>query len=127
MTTLPTHLTNLNKVLHDLEKNSNTLFKWFTANFLKANPEKSHLLTNSTQEIQINIGEIAISNSKCEKLLGIHLNDKLTFEPHVRCLCKKARQKLHAFARISYFLKSEQRKLLLSAFITSQFSYAPVV
>ena len=43
---------NLNKVLHDLEKISNTLLKWFTANLLKANPEKSHLLTNSTQEIQ---------------------------------------------------------------------------
>ena len=72
---------NLNKVLHDLEKNSNTLFKWFTDNLLKANPEKSHLLTNSTQEIQINIGEIAISNSKCEKVLGIHFDNKLTFEP----------------------------------------------
>ena len=43
MTTLPTHLTNLNKVLHDLEKISNTSFKWFTDNLLKANPEKFHL------------------------------------------------------------------------------------
>ena len=51
---------NLNKVLHDLEKNSNTLFKWFTDNLLKANLAKPHLLTNSTQEIQINIGEVAI-------------------------------------------------------------------
>ena len=42
---------NLNKVLYDLEKISNTLFKWFTDNLLKANPEKSHLLNNSTQEI----------------------------------------------------------------------------
>ena len=47
---------NLNKVLHDLEKISNTFFKWFTDNLLKANPEKSHFLTNLTQEIQINIG-----------------------------------------------------------------------
>ena len=77
MTTLLTHLTNLNKVLHDLEKISETLFKWFTDNLLMANPEKSHLLTNSAQEIQINIGEIAISNSKCEKLLGIHIDNKL--------------------------------------------------
>ena len=64
---------NLNKVLHDLEKISNTLFKWFTDNLLKANPEKSHLLTNSTQEIQINIGEIAISNSKCFHNISIFL------------------------------------------------------
>ena len=118
---------NLNKILHDLEKISDTLFKWFTDNLLKANPEKSHLLTNSAQEIQINIGKIAISNSKCEKLLGIHIDNKLTFEPHVRSLCKKASQKLKAFARIAFFFKFDQRKLLLNAFITSQFSYAPVV
>ena len=31
------------------------------------------------------------------------------------------------FARIAYSLKFQQRKLLLNAFITSQFSYPPVV
>ena len=48
-----------------------------------------------------------ISNSKYEKLLGIHIDNKLTFEPHVRSLCKKASQKLNAFARIAYSLKFE--------------------
>ena len=42
-------------------------------------------------------------------------------------LCKKASQKLNAFARVECFLKFDQIKLLLNAFITSQFSYAPVV
>ena len=115
----PTNI-NLNRVLHDLEKESNTSFNWFTESLLKANPEKSHLLTNSTQEIQINIGGMAISNSKCEKLLGIHIENKLTFEPHVRSLLKKVSKKMNAFARIAYPLRSEQRKLL-NAFITSQF------
>ena len=104
---------------------SNTLFKWCTDNLLKANPEKSHFLTNSAQEIQIIIA-ISISNSKCEKLLGIHIDNKLTFESHVRCLCKKISQKLSAFARIAYSLKFNQRKLLLNAFITSQCSYPPL-
>ena len=61
---------------------------------------------------------MAISNSKYEKLLGIHIDNKLTFEPHVRSLCKKASQKLNAFARIAFSLKFDQRKLLLNAFIT---------
>ena len=132
---------NLNKVLHDLEKKSSILFKWFadnllkanpeksnlltnstqeiqiTDNLLKANPEKSNLLTNSTQEIQINIGGTAISNSTCEKLLGIHIDKKLTYEPHVRSLCKKASQKLNAFAIIACSLKFDKEN-----FIPSQFS-----
>ena len=70
---------------------------------------------------------MAISSSKCVKLLGIHIDNKLTFESHVRSLCKKGSQKLNVFARIACSLKFDQRKLLLNAFITSQFSYAPVV
>ena len=64
---------------------------------------------------------MAISNSKCEKLLGIHSDSNLIFEPHVRSLCKNTSQKLNGFARIAYFLKFRQRKLLPNAFITSQF------
>ena len=117
---------NLNKVLHGLEKTSNTLLKWFTDNLLKANPEKSHL-KNSAQEIQININGMTICNSKCEKPLDIHINNKLTFELHVRSLCKKASPKFNAFVgSIASSLKFDQRKLL-NAFITSQFSYDPVV
>ena len=102
---------------------------------MKPNPQKSHLLTNNAQDIQINIGEMAISDSKYEKLLGIHIDSKLTLDPHVRYLCKKVSQKLNVFGRIGYYLKFDQRKLLillllrllLNAFITSQFSYAPDV
>ena len=42
-----------------------TLFKGFTDNLLKVNPEKSNLLANSVQEIQINIGGMAMSNRNC--------------------------------------------------------------
>ena len=106
--------TNLNKVSHDLEKESNTLFKWFTKNLVKANPETLHHLTNSTQQIQISISRMTISNSKCVKLLSIYIDNKLTFESHLRPLCVKASQKLNAFARIGYSFKFEQRKLLFS-------------
>ena len=88
----------LNKVLRDPKKESNNLLQWFTKILQETNPEKSHLLTNSTQEIQINISGMAVSNSKCEKLFGNHIDNKLTSDPHVRCLCKKASQKLNPFA-----------------------------
>ena len=40
---------NLNEVWYDLEKGSNTLFKWFTENLLKVNLENSHILAKWTQ------------------------------------------------------------------------------
>ena len=48
-------------------------------------------------------------------------------DSHVKYLCKKDSQKLNALSIIAYQLDFNQRKLLLNAFITSQFSYAPVV
>ena len=60
---------------------------------------------------------MAISNSKCEKPLGIHIDNHLAFEPHVTSFCKKTSQKLMLFRE----LKFELRKFLLNAFMTSQF------
>ena len=64
---------------------------------------------------------------ECEKLLGIKIDSKLMFDDHVKSLCKKASQKLNALSRVAYQLDFNQRKPLMSAFITSQFFYAPIV
>ena len=59
--------------------------------------------------------------------MGTKIDSKLLFDGHVKSLCKKASQKLNAFSRVPYKLVFNQIKLLLNAFITSQFSYTPVV
>ena len=64
---------------------------------------------------------------KCEKLLGIKIDSKPMFDDHVKSLCKKASQKLNALSRVAYQLDFNERKPLMSAFIASQFFYAPVV
>ena len=51
----------------------------------------------------------------------------LIFELNVKSLYKNVSQKLNAFAIIAYSLIFDQRKLLLIAFIASQFSHAPVI
>ena len=82
---------NLNKLSHDLKKNVILYFNGLLIIFWRQT-QKNHILRTQHQ-IQINIGGIAISNSKCEKRLGIHFDNKLTFAPRVRSLCKKASQK----------------------------------
>ena len=41
---------------------------------MKANPEKCHLLMNVNRPATIDIGEHTISNSYCQKLLGIQID-----------------------------------------------------
>ena len=60
------------------------------------------------------------------KLLGVTLDNKLNFNEHVSNLCKKASQKLHALARISNFMCQDKLRILMKAFIESQFGYCPL-
>ena len=46
---------------------------------------------------------------------------------NVSSLCKKARQKLHALARVVNFMDLVKRKSLMKAYITSQFNYCPLI
>ena len=55
------------------------------------------------------------------------MGNKLSFDQHVSSLCIKAGQKLNALSRIAFFMNDEQRKLIMNAFISSQFGYCPLV
>ena len=118
---------HLKTVLKDLKQGSDTFLKWSTDNLLKTKPGKYHLLVGTNDKRHLNVGEIKIGNSKCEKLQGIKIYSKLMFDSHVKSLCKKASEKLNALSRVACQSDFNQRKLLLKAFIASQFSYAPAV
>ena len=71
----------------DLEQRPDILLKWFTKNLLKANPEKYHLLVYINEKRPLNAGGIEISNSKCEKLMGIKIDCELMFDSLAKSLC----------------------------------------
>ena len=70
-------------------------------NYLKANPGKSQLLLTSNHEASIKIDDTDIKSSSSKNLLGVIIDNKLTFNERVSKLCKKASNKLHALTRIS--------------------------
>ena len=114
------HTTNkhLETVLKDTEQESDSFLKWFTDNLLKENPEKYHLVVSTNEKRHLNVGEMEISISKCENLLGIKIDSKLIFDSHVKALCKKVTQKLNALSRVAYQLDFNQKKLLLNAHLS---------
>ena len=80
------------------------LHKWFHENHMVLNPGTCHYIViggdDPTNKIVLNNNEIANSNEK--KVLGIVLDGKLNFDSHIKSLCKKAGQKLSAFAKINH-------------------------
>ena len=118
---------NADNVINDLEYDANILINWFNNNLLKINAKISHVLMVPEKNSQpIKIGDSSISCSSEETILGILIDNKLTFDRHVEQLCKKATQKLHALKRIAQYMSIKQKKLIMNTFIKSQFSCSPL-
>ena len=77
-----------------LEKGIQSMFDWFSENFLKANTNKCHLTANSKVPADIQISNIKVTSESRVKFLGIHIDNRLNFDYHVSQLCKKASKKL---------------------------------
>ena len=118
----------IEEVISQLERDSEILLTWVSQNGLKANPDKFHLvLSDPSENYSLKVEECYIQNSTNKKLLGINIDNKFSFDKHVELLCMKASQKLHALSRISHYMGAKQRKLIMKAFIISQFGYCPLV
>ena len=89
---------------------------------MKANADNCDLLVTTDTDVTAKIGELDVKNSREEKLLGVKIDTKLSFENHVSSLCKKVSQKLHALARVVNVMDLAKRKSLGKAFVTSQFN-----
>ena len=94
---------------------------------MKPNGDNCHLLATTEKSVSMNIDGSNVENKKEQKLLGIKFDSSLSFKGHITSTCKKASQKLHALARIVNYMDLPKRKVLMKAFITSQFSYCPLI
>ena len=68
-----------------------------------------------------------ISNVERVKLLGVNFEGRINFDYHMNTLLNKANKKYHALARVCNYMDAKKRRVLMNAFIKSQFSYCPLV
>ena len=94
---------------------------------MKGNTEKCHLITSTNNTPELKVGDSLIKTSTCEKLLGVKIDYKLTFDNHVANLCKKANNKLRALTSATPYMTTEKRKLLMNSFFNAQLNYCPLI
>ena len=85
------------------------------------------LVANHTDNVSINVDNEIIEGRDSVKLLGVLVDYKLNFNEHVSKLCDKVSSKLHVLSRISPFMRIDRLKLLMKAFIESNFGYCPLI
>ena len=114
-------------VVNNLEQSSAILFEWLNNNYMKVNTGKSHLLLSGNSRATATIDNSYIESEDEQVLLGITIDSNLTFENHINSICKKASQKLNALARIAPYMNTQKRRAIMKSFVTSQFSYCPLI
>ena len=109
------------------------VLQWFEYSSMVANPEKFQVLLLGPRnkitknDFVININDHILRKSETVRLLGITIDQNLTFKNHITDLCKSASNKLKALQRIRKYLTIDQTKMLTNAFIYSQFKYCNVI
>ncbi len=76
---------NLDNVIENLDSDSNLIIQWLPDDFMKLNTDECNLMVlgkSVNQSVKINIGNSSIENTDEEKLLGVRIDDKLSFETH---------------------------------------------
>ena len=101
---------------------------WFPINLKQANPEKFQLIFfNCKVESPVILDGCIIKPEKVVKLLGITIDENLSFSIHTQEICKKAGIQLSALRRLSFYLDSKAKLDLFRTFILSHFQYCSAV
>ena len=113
-----------------LESSSKVAISWFKRNHMKLNADKCKFIICGKKENSdsfVMVGDSKIKEEPWVKLLGIYIDKNLKFDHHISKLVKKANSKILVIKRSFKYLCQYKKKLLLSSFVQSQFSYSPLV
>ncbi len=124
------HDKSLEVVKESLELSSLESVIWFMQNYMEANAEKFQgilMSRNDLQTVVFNVNGIPVESQNCVKLLGMHIDAKLSFDYHISMICRKAAGQLKTLCRLPKVLSIESKMKIYCAFIMSNFTYCNLV
>ena len=105
------------------------IIAWHSANDLQINPSKTKLLfmgqmkrvEKCKEKMNIEVQELQATNTV--KLLGVVLDQKLTYSEHIEQVCKKCSKLLYRISRIRPLLTKKTTEKLMNATVMSRMMY----
>ena len=100
------------------------------ASMMQANPSKFQEIVfglKTKDEICFNIKDNKVKAIKCVKLLGVYIDENLSFDKHIYHLCIKSARRLNSLQRIAKYLSQNTKKTVFNSSILSNFNYCPLV
>ena len=108
-----------------LNQDMERLSSWLDHNYLQANGDKTQamVLGKSTHHYDLKFNGAAIDIKEHLKILGVHLDNKLTFQEHISEILKKVFAKIAALRRLKRLVPCRTLLVLYRCFVLSQFEY----
>ena len=126
-TTIYFSASNVNEITKALEHDILILIKWFSNNLLSLNPAKTQFQIFSMSRVnrtyEINVGNIMIKNSKTVKVLGLLLDETLSWDDHCEDLCKKLSKSKYLLLASKHMMPIDVRKIFYYSHFYSHLTY----
>ena len=110
----------------NLQNNLGLLVSWFCKNFLAINHSKSQsiVFNRATLPTPFVIDSNELDYVPQIKLLGVIIDNSLSFKAHIKEICRKVNTKVSILRRIRKIIPSDIMIKLYKAFILPHFEYA---
>ena len=114
-----------------LEEGFNIALDWFDENHMKANISKFLSiilrLKGSISDVSFCISEHILKPTLCVKLLGVKIDDRLSFDDHISSICLRVYHQINGLRRIMKYMTIENRISIYNAFLAAHFTYCNTV
>ena len=113
----PAFADTLKELKNTLEKESDIAIQWLEINDMIANPNKFQaiIINRNPRKDPINkhilkLNKHTITSQNCVTLLGMDIDDQLTFTKHIKTKIRKAARQLNNFSLKKHFLALTPKK-----------------
>ena len=110
---------------HVLNQDMEKLSTWLNYSYLQANGDKTQamILGNSTYNYDLEFDGTLIDIKEHLKILGVCLDNKLSFKEHTNVILKRVYTKIAALRRLKRLVPKDTLLLLYRSFIIPHFEY----
>ena len=120
---------DLKSIQTKLQNNLNDIEIWCKLNNMAVNPSKSKCMVMGTKQkvkrktIHLLLNGSVLENVTVQKLLGVLIDNTLSWRSHIDNVCKKVGRQVALLKRITYFLTFDMKIMFYNAYILPIFDY----
>ena len=125
---------DIEKLQNHLQLHLNSINEWCILNNMALHPTKTKCMLIGTKckvraahQLKLKIDDLFIENVTCQKVLGVYIDNTLSWNIQLSKVCAKLNSKISLLKRISYYLSLDMKQLFYNAYILPTFDYCCTV